>query len=274
VNTKTNFFAFNDYRDLVLSQLHLKFGRGGRLKLAEALNCQPGYISQVLNKSKINFSTESIMKVSAFLKLNPTEEEFLIMLLEYEKAGSEDLKNFWNKKIQTLKQENLKIEKQISQTSGELGPEAKSIYYSHWSYAFVHMLVSLENYKNPENILQKVGLDRKHINKVLDFLLKEGLININEGKLEIGATRIHLPASSPLIKAHHQNFRQMAIAYLDQDNELDLHYSSILTLGKEDCLQIKNLILKLIKDKEQILLPSPNEEIICLNLDFFQLIRN
>ena len=66
----------------------------------------------------------------------------------------------------------------------------------------------------------------------------------------------------------------ISLNFLEVENDFNLHYSSILTLSKKDCLKIKELIIQLIKDKEKILIPSPNEDILCLNLDLFKLVRD
>jgi uncharacterized protein (TIGR02147 family) len=238
------------------------------------LNCHPGFISQVLTKSKIHFSSESILKISEFLDLNSAEEEILVLLLEYEKAGSQDLKKFWAKRINLLKKENLKIEKQVSKLTTELDDKSKSTYYGHWSYAVIHMMVSLKEFKNEDSIIKYLGLSRKHVRKVIDFLMSKNLIVKKEDGLSVGPTRIHLPASSNLVSLHHRNFRQLSLNFLEVENDFNLHYSSILTLSKKDCLKIKELIIQLIKDKEKILIPSPNEDILCLNLDLFKLVRD
>jgi hypothetical protein len=135
-------------------------------------------------------------------------------------------------------------------------------------------MVSIEKYRKPDTISKQLSLSKQQVSKVLHFLLEKKLIEKVDGEYDIGPTRIHLPASSPLVMMHHQNFRQMGLSYMDQENDFDLRYSSVLTLGQEDAIKIKNLVLKLIKDKEAILIPSPNEEIIGLNLDLFKIARN
>ena len=69
----------------------------------------------------------------------------------------------------------------------------------------------------------------------------------------------------------HQNWRHRAILSLGEDNDFDLHYSSVLVLSKKDSLKIKDLILEFIKEKEKILLPSPEEEMVALNVDYFKI---
>lgn len=266
-----NTFNFSDYRDLIQSSLENK-GRGSKLKLAEFLNCNPGYISQVLSKGKIHFSPENIIKVSEFLKLNAREEEFLLTLLQFERAGSKELQHFYKKKIQKFQDESLKIDKQIKDVNTELDDATKAIYYSHWAYSAIHMMVSIDRYQKIDTIAERLKLSLAFTQRVLSFLEDKHLvIKSKHERYSIGKTRMHLKADSPLVKSHHQNYRHKAILSLEDENDFNLHYSGVLTLSKKDALKIRALVLKMIADTEEILIPSANEEIMSLNLDIFKL---
>ncbi len=263
-------YEHNDYRDLISSLLEKKIGRGAKVKLAETLNCNPGYISQVLSKTKIHFSAENIIKVSHFLELNSAEEEFLIALLHLERSGSKELKYYWQGKIKVIRNQQLKVEKQVKKTSQDLSESAQAIYYSHWAYSAIHMLVSIDDFINAQEVSKRLKISVQLASKVLTFLEDNGLIAKDKNIYRIGKTRIHLKSESPLVKSHHQNFRNKAIISLEEDNDFDLHYSAVLTMSKKDAIKIRQLLLKFISDKEEILIPSPNEDIIGLNLDLFK----
>ncbi len=265
-----NTYQAHDYRDLIAHFLEVKIGRGSKAKLAEFLNCQPGYISQVLGKGKIHFSSENIVKIAHFLGLDEGESDFLMDLLQKERAGSTEAREFFEKRLVRKRQEALKIEKQITaQNNQDLDEAAKAIYYSHWAYSAVHMVVSVPEYSRVEKLQPKLKLPLPFLRTVLTFLEEQGLVTRNSDRYSIGKTRIHLSKDSPLIKAHHQNYRHRAIQSLEQENGFDLHYSGALTLSKEDAQNVRHMLLDFLKKKEDILIPSPNEEIVFLNLDLF-----
>lgn len=265
-----NIYSYDDYRDLITTLLQVKHGRGSKVKLAGILNCQPGYISQVLTKSKIHFSPENIIRISEFLELDVSQSDYLLTLLHKEKAGSENLKDFYETKLKKAKEEHLKVERQV-QPNLELSGEVKAIYYSHWAYCAVHMLVSIEAYQKSELIAKKLKLNQDFAQKILNFLEEKSLIVKTGARYTVGKTRLHLQSSSPLIKSHHQNFRHKAITSLDEENQFNLHYSSVMTLSKKDALLIREQVLKLVASNDKILIPSENEDIICLNLDLFKI---
>jgi uncharacterized protein (TIGR02147 family) len=265
-----SFYEYIDYRDLVAFLLESKIGRGSKVKLAEVLNCNPGYISQVLNKTKIHFNAENVIKISHFLMLEPIEEEFLMALLHLERSGSVELKNYWLNKIKIIRNHQSKVEKQVKKVSQDLSESAQAIYYSHWAYSAIHMIVSIDDFKSSQEISKRLKVSNQLTAKILAFLEEHNLITKDKNIYRIGKTRIHLKSESPLVKSHHQNFRNKAIISLEEDNDFDLHYSAVLTLSKKDSLKIRQLLLKFIREKEEILLPSANEDIIGLNLDLFK----
>lgn len=240
-------------------------------QLAQFLNCQPGFISQALSEGKTHFTTEHIYKTGLFFNLDEKEINYLILLLQYEKAGTVELQKHFKNQIDEMQNENKEITTRIKKSNRKLLDHEKAIYYSHWAYMAIHMSVSL-----PELYSQKLIQEHFHINfdfcnSVIQFLLETGLIEKNGNKLSIGKTRIHLERNSPLVKSLHQNWRQKAIESLVDTNEFNLHYSSVLALSKKDALKIRGIILELIKQKEEILIPSPEEEIVAFNIDYFKI---
>ena len=266
-----NIFNFQSYKLYLTEYLNQKHQRGVRSKLAISLNCQPGYISQVLNGNKTNFSLEHLERVGSFLNLNENEMDYLILLGQYEKAGSHHLKQMLLRQIQSSQQSELTINKKVLQSGKVLSDKEKEEYYSHWSYMGIHMLISIEQFNSRKAIQKYFKLSSDLTNKVIDFLTSSGLIAEQDKRLSIGKTRIHLDPSSPFINSLHQNLRNKAIQSLENKSDIDLHYSSVLILSKEDMHKIKEMILEFIKAKEKILIPSPEEGIVALNIDYFQI---
>ncbi len=265
-----NVFNFSDHKKLLAFLLDTNLGRGGRTLLAKELNCHPGFVSQALSPGKASFSTENLFRACRFLNLGDEETEFVLLLRDRENAGSIDLKNLFSKKITALQTLNLKVEKQV-RTMSVLDPQSRAIYYSHWTYAAIHMAVGLPHLKTPQKISDRLGIPLDQTKSVLKMLKESGLVEEKKGEFLIGKTRIHLSKEDPLVRAHHQNYRLRAIQSLDCEKDFDLHYSSVMTLSKKDADIIRTLILDLIRAKETILGPSKDEELVCFSLDYYLL---
>ena len=264
-------YNYLNYRQFILERFEDKFFKKRKTDLASFLGCGPGFVSQALSEGQTHFSSEPIFKVALFLELDQEETEYLLTIHQYEKSGSEDLKSYLKDKILNLQKEKKEIDSKIKKTDRKLSDIEKSIYYSHWAYMAIHMAVSLPHLKTAKQIASYLHLDFKFVEVVLDYLLDTGLISKENSRLSIGKTRIHLDRHSPLIKSLHQNMRQKAIESLINTNDFNLNYSSILVLSREDSLKIRSMILDLIKKKEEILIPSPEEEMVVFNIDYFRL---
>lgn len=263
-----NILKYSDYRPF-LRDCFSERKSVKKSDLATYLNCQPGFISQVLSETKTHFTSEHIIKAAEFFNLSADETHFLFLLLQYSKAGSTALAKHLKGELDHIRRKHESISAKIDPTEKTLGEAQKAIYYSHWSYMVVHMAISLPELQTADRISKRLGLDLKHVKRVLKFLVENKLVESSGGKFTLGKTRIHLEAESPYVLSLHQNFRNLASSALAKAEEFNLHYSSVLALSRQDALEIKEMILKLIKDKEKILIPSKEEELVVLNLDYF-----
>ncbi|MBS1958356.1 MAG: TIGR02147 family protein [Bdellovibrionales bacterium] len=265
-----NIFEFENYKTY-LNKLLAPTGetRGARSKLAEKLNCNIGFISQVLNGGS-QFSLEHTAQIAEFLDLSEKEADFFFLLVQFERAGSEKLKKHLKRQISAIQKQRKEIKSRIKD-SKELTEADYSTYYSNWSYVAIHMALSITQYQSKSALKEKLGLTSKQVDSVIQFLVQKGLIIEEKGNYKTGPTRIHLSRSSPLICQHHSNWRIESMKAIPKQIESNLHYSSVMTMSVADAEKIRSVVLKSLEDVEVILRPSPNEEVFVLGIDFFKL---
>ena len=95
------------------------------------------------------------------------------------------------------------------------------------------------------------------------------MVQKTKGIYKIGNTRIHIGPNSPLVKKHHMNWRLKAMQNLERQNQKSLNYSLVLSASRKDIEKIRKRVLDFISDVEAIYMPSSEEAMQCLNLDFF-----
>jgi uncharacterized protein (TIGR02147 family) len=263
-----NVFESKNYKEYLKNILKSTGeARGQRTKLAEYLNCQIGFVSQVIT-GKTNFSLEHGIKINQFLGHSNEEAHFFMLLLEKERAGSVELEKYYEQQIQNILDERHSIKKRLK-NSGELTERDSILYYSQWYYAAIHILCSIPEYQDKKKIGERLGLELDLVSEVLQFLERHGLIEFKNNKYKSTDKRIHLSKESPLISKHHINWRIEAMKSLERKQHEDLHYSLIVSLSNQDAKVLKDLFLKAIEDTEKILRPSLDEELYVLNLDWF-----
>lgn len=245
--------------------------RGVTTALATYLNCRPGFVSQVLKGESTHFSLEHILKTCQFFKLDAAETNYLLLLGQFEKAGSHELQAHFKAQLQAIQDEHRKIKSKVQAHGPQLSEAAMGIYYSHWAYTAVHMLPVLTEFRSVATIAKRLKLTEDVVSVMVEFLVNNGLLAREKDQLVLGKMRMHLPQSSPLVRNLHQNWRLRAVESLAAPHAEDLHYSVMMTLAKKDISQMRQMLLDFIKEKEKVLIPSPDEEAVVMNLDLFRI---
>lgn len=258
-----NIFEQSDYK--IYLRYVLDSRRGMRSELANGLGCQSGYISQVL-QGLSDFSLEQGVKVCDFLHFTEEESHFFMLLLQYDKAATSDLKKYFKRQIDHIKKDRSEIKNRIKINS-DLNPEDYHQYYSSWEYAALHILTSIPEFQLKDQMRKKLKLNQVRINEVLDFLIKKGLVEEKNNRFIIGKKRIHLSKDSPYILSHHQNWRLHATRVISDKNPENVNYSGVFSLSKKDIEKIKEILLVAIEQQEKVISNSGEEEMIYLGID-------
>jgi uncharacterized protein (TIGR02147 family) len=246
-----------------------KKGHGMRSALAQAAGCQTAYISQVLNGSA-HLSLEQAEGINRFLGHQRDEAQFFLLLIQYDRAGTPALKDRLRGQITELIERRLVLKNRLD-VKKTLSREHQATYYSAWYYAAIHILLTIPEFRTVSAIAKRIGLPSKRVSEVLEFLISVGLAERAGDSYRVGATRIHLESDSPLIAKHHANWRMQAIQALDRGAEENLHYSSVVSVSKDDLLKIKSMLVQSIESAKAVIKDSKEETLCGFSLDFFNL---
>jgi uncharacterized protein (TIGR02147 family) len=267
---KGNVFDYRDYKKYLVDSLDARpgGGRGSRSALAEATGCQTAYVSQVLN-GNANFSLEQADLINKFLGHAADEADFFLLLVQHGRAGTHSLRSYFMGQINKILEKRLVIKDRLD-VKKALSREDQVLYYSNWLYAMVHVMLSIPEFQNREAIAKYLGLPLQRVSEILDFLLSVGLAKRDQGRFKIGDARLHLGSDSAMFAKHHTNWRVQAMRSLDRSGNDDTHYSSVVTLTKEDAVKIRLMIIDFIKEVKVVVKEAKEEEVHAFCLDFFQ----
>jgi len=263
-------FSFKDYKEYLQARLSTEGEqRGLRSKLAQHLNCQTAFVSQVLN-GLTHFTLENAALVNTFLKHNSEESHFFLLLVGHARSGARELRTYYEQQLAAVLEKRKLIAERIQVKTG-LDEKGQMKYYSSWIYAAAHIALSIPEYQSPTALAKRLNLSPDSANDVITFLKSAGLAEQDGNKLKIGTTRIHLGKTSPMLPKHHANWRVRTLHALDQDAKDDLHYTLVASLSKDDRRKISEMILSLVGKTEPILRDSKEEQLVCLAFDFFEI---
>ncbi len=263
-------FEYSDYKtylDEKIAAMPSK-GRGVKLKLAEYLNCQNTFVSQVLNGDP-HFSLEQGAKLNEFFEHSKDESKFFLLLLHLSRAGNSELRKYYQEEMDELIIKNSDLKKRTNM-KGSLREKDQDIYYSSWLYSAVHILVTIKEFQNAVMIAKRLSISKDKALEVLGFLTECGLLQKDGSTYSSGMTRIHLSKDSPHINRHHSNWRMRAVHSIDMNQASDLHFSNVVSMGEKDIVRIREIFIKAIAEARSIIKDSPEEKLHSICVDFFE----
>lgn len=238
--------------------------------MAAAIPVHTTFVSQVL-KGRAEFSLEQAEAINTFFEHTEDEGEYFILLLLKERAGNKKLRARFLRKIETMRDERLNIQKRL-QVQDEISTKDREIFYSSFVYGAVHVLTAISSYQSEETLAEALKISRARMREIIDFLLKLGVLTEKDGRLRPGSSHVHLGNESALILKHHINWRLHTVANLQFHDREDLHYSACLSLSAADVFRVKESILQNLKANVDIVSKSKEEVPYVMNLDFYKLL--
>lgn len=267
-----NIFEFNDYplylRKYIKAQP--RHGRGLISKMALAMNSNTTLLSQVFAGTR-HLNQEQAILLSEFIGHTDLEREYFFSLIYFARAGSVKLRNYYQEKLQLLKEEALKLSKRISHEK-KLSDTSRAIFYSNWLYSAIHLFCSTAvTGVSLEEISSRFNTSKKKTAEIVQFLISTGLIYEENNRYKMGTKSTFVERGSPFLYKHHSNWRIKAIQKSDDLTDQELMYTGQFSISINDFNHLREELVELVKRINATVKDSPAEEIINFNLDWFKI---
>lgn len=263
-------FDFVDYKlyfRTYVSQLPGR-GRGEFRRVADSLNVSSTMISQIFNGEK-HLSMELASDLADYLHLSENESDYLFLLVEFARAGNFRLQAKLKRQIAQTQTRAKSLDTRLKYEK-DLDDLSKATFYSSWMYSGVRMLAALPQVQNSADLAARLNLPRTHVEKILDFLLKEKLVKKTADGFDVGPRSTHVGATSPFVTKHHQNWRLVGFNKMQPYNPANLFYTAPMSLSEKVSDQIRAELLSFIERMSGWVGPSDSEVVRCLNIDWFE----
>ena len=262
----TNFKNYKLFLKRTLSNFP-KNGRGQARRLAEHLGVAPVVVSQILTGER-HFTVDQAIKIAEYLMLDENSKEYFVYLVCQARADTPASRDFYGKRIEALQEEARKIRGLVA-ARNELTDADKAVYYSNWYYSAVRILISIPGYQNVDAIADYYGLSREKVGQIVNFLVSCGLCSNEEGLLKVGKVSTYVGEGSEFLNNHRRNWREKARERFFHSGKDDIFYSSPMSISKADAETFRTEILELIKSFSKRVAASPEEKVMCINIDWF-----
>src|SRR4051812_29932070 len=114
-------FEFDDYKKFVLARLRSmpKRGHGQFRRIAQLLNIHTTMVTHIF-KGDAQLTIDHALKLGQHWGLDPLEKDYFIMLLQIERAGTSDARNYFVKQLAVLAEHARKISERLKESTNEL----------------------------------------------------------------------------------------------------------------------------------------------------------
>ncbi len=220
-------------------------------------------------RSEVQLTPDQALGLCELIEFNQNETEYFLLLVNQERAATKKLRQHLEKKSKKLREEYLDLSNRIQSTIVQ-SDQREIVYYSAWFWSAIYVIVSIPQFRTVSAIAQRLSLPVFLVQQVLSQYESLGLFRKNGQEYSLTDKSLHLSKHSPLISNHHNNWRQRAV-YDSQVNKTEsLHYTVVQTMTRKTFEDIREEILKLIDKSAKLADPSKEEEVFCLNIDWFQ----
>lgn len=269
MDQETNLFEFSDYRAYLNACLAL--GRRERrfnlTQLSQVARVHPTFLSHILGGDK-QLSLEQAVLISDFLGHSRLEQDYFLVLIQLDRAGSERLRQHWADKKDQLQREKSRIHRRLDKHK-ELNQEQRAEFYSSWLYVAVWVSTGIDGRQTLSQVARRFGLGRDRAEAILAFLTATGLCVRDGEHFAMGETHIHVPDDSPFVVKHHVNWRMKAIQRMDFRTGQELFFTAPMSVARKDYELIREKLTRTLAEIVGIAKSSRAEDVACLNIDFF-----
>lgn len=264
-------FDFESYKTYLRAWLRAqpKEGHGFRRRMSLAIGTQTGFVTQVLS-GPAHFSAEQIVALKDVLGLSVDEQSFLLLLLQKERAGTKNYRDHVDGQIAKVREDRKKLSVRLKATEFPSDVD-QNLYFSSWIYSAIHVMITIRDYQNSAlKMAEALKIPLTQVNEVLEFLVRTGLVQTTPKGYQTGTARVHLGTDSPYLRRHHTNWNLQALQdILTQRLDQDLHYSSVVSLSKDDVPKVREIFTRALEDAKAIVRDSEGEKLYATTLNFF-----
>jgi len=261
-------YKFHDYKAYLRQRVGDKSARRGlKSALAQAIHCQPTYVSQVLY-SRAHFSPEQAIALNEFLGHSKDEGHYFLLLVQKDRAGTAPLKKYYSEHIQELLDRRLSLTRRFG-AQNKLTEEHRTTFYSTWHYLAIHIALTVPELQTKNALVEYFRLPMKKVAAVIEFLMEAGLARQEGDRYLCESNLLRIGSDSPHIGKLHSQWRTQALEALDREEIHNLHYTAVVSLSHADIRALKSRMLEDINQYVNVIRQSKEEDVYAVCIDFF-----
>ena len=262
-------FEYQNYKEFANAWVrsHPKEGYGMYSKIAHFLDSNSVMMTQIF-KGPRDLSSEQAVKLSRFMGLSTLESDYLLLLVQRERAGTEELRKIYTRQLDNLRTQGQAIKNRIKHE--QLTDQDKAMFYANWSVIATWLGATIPTLSSSSALSEHLRIPENQIADALRFLFDKGLLLKTKGRIDFGTNVIHVGHDSPFVSKHHTNWRVKALQEMNQKRASDLFYTAPMTLSERLMPKLREKLMLFIQELTKEVAASPSKKLACLNIDWFE----
>jgi plasmid maintenance system antidote protein VapI len=264
-------YEFDNYKEFVMGRIRSmpKSGRGELGKLSVALKTPSTRLSAIFRGSA-QLTLEQAMALSSHFGLDRLETEYVLCSVSLERSGTRELQSHYRHKMKEIRTQAQELVNRVT-SEKVLTDQDRATFYSSWIYSAVHIATSHRDLKTLDALALRFNVPRDRMRMIVDFLISRGLCQETKQGIQMGTSRTHLEASSPLVQRSHSNWRLKAMDRHDRLGSNELAFTCQVSVTREDQAAIRRQLVELVESfYTRVEKSEPVETLACLNLDWIE----
>lgn len=269
-------YSHTDYRQglrYVFDRAKRKTPALTQSRLSELSGIHNTFISNVF-KGRSDLHADQIYSLGEALKLESDETEFLVFLMEWEKAQHKERKQKLRDQLDAIRNEKLNLGKQLNLESPQVESLDELEYYLNPWYLIIHTALNIPKFaRSVEELCQQLSLSQEYVRHILtrlEFMSYIAFDKKTQSYKVIEAGK-HLDKESPLCIPHHTLMRNQGLRQMGEMDHRERNYFSATFPGSQKLREeIEKEFYEFIKKAKSLADKSKNSsEVFQLNFDLF-----
>jgi uncharacterized protein (TIGR02147 family) len=206
-----------------------------------------------------------------FLSLNLGEKNYFLLLVNFERAGSQKLRDHFKNEIKAIQKQKTEDLKEIVGQDISLSEADKAVFYSSWLYSAIRLQSSIEGFQSVEALAKRFQLPREEILNKLQFLVEKKLCVQGPDGYRMGPQRTHLEAGSPYIRPRQVSWRVKGFEKMELPKTSHLFYTAPMSISEDQYAELRKRLTEVIAELGAKVTGAKPEKLACLNIDLFDL---
>lgn len=268
-----NVYGANSYTEALNQKIaEWKTGHplGTLAKLANECLIQPSYLTNVL-KGRCDFNSDQLFRFCELIGFKVEEIDYLLLLLEFKRTNYTTRKNILEKKINELRQQNLRADRNLAVKNVELTTEQLEEYYLDPYIQLAHIfLYSKEGKCRADDIARQFSIAQSQAAGILQTLEKLNYIKRRGNYFEILVEGRHLPKDSKIARPHQLLMRMKSIDQIQRLSPDNVYsFSATISTLPEVRTKIQAEFIKFLKAAEKLVTNNDPKNLYQMNFDLF-----